>query len=66
MITALEAAWVTIRTRHPEVPAAVVNTGAGNNQKGHPAADMARVPDMPGYPVRELADELTPRLCAAR
>ena len=65
MITALQAAWVTIRTRHPEVPPAVVNTGAGNNQKG-PAADMARAPDMPGCPVRELADELTPRLCAAR
>jgi hypothetical protein len=62
VITALEAARVTIRTQHPEVPAAVVITGAGDNQKGHAAADMAGVPDMLGCPVRELADELTPAL----
>jgi hypothetical protein len=62
VITALEAAWVTIRTQHPEVPAAVVITGAGVNQKGHAAADMAGVPDMLGCPVRELAGELTPGL----
>ncbi len=49
-------------TRHPEVRAAVVITGTGNNQKGHPAADMAPVPDMLGRPVRELAGELTPGL----
>jgi hypothetical protein len=31
VITALEAAWVTISTRHPEVPAAVVVTGTGDS-----------------------------------
>ena len=62
MITALEAARVTIRAQHPEVPATVVITGAGDNQKGHAAADMAGVPDMLGCPVRELADEPTPAL----
>jgi hypothetical protein len=56
------AAWVTISTRHPEVPAAVVITGTGDNQKGHAAADLAGVPDMLGCPVRELAGELTPGL----
>ena len=60
----MEAAWVTISTRHPEVPAAVVVTGTGGNRKGHAAADLAGVPDMPGCPVRELAGELTPRLAA--
>ena len=40
----------------------MVITGAGDNQKGHAAADMAGVPDMLGCPVRELADELTPAL----
>jgi hypothetical protein len=48
VITALGAAQVTIRPRHPEVPAAVVITGAGNHQKGHPAAGIVRVPGMPG------------------
>jgi hypothetical protein len=62
VITALEAARVTIRAQHPEVPATVVITGTGDNQKGHAAADMAGVPDMLGCPVRELADELTPAL----
>lgn len=62
MITALEAAWVTISTRHAEVPAAVVVTGTGDNQKGHPAPDLAGVPDMLGCPVRELAGEQTPGL----
>jgi len=62
VITALKAAWVTIRTRHSEVPAAVVITGAGDNQKSHAAADMAGMPDMLGNPVRELAGELTPGL----
>ena len=59
---ALDAGRVTIRTRHPKVPAAVVVTGAGANQKGHAAADVAGVPDMLGCPVRELASELTPGL----
>lgn len=57
MITALEAAWVTISTWHAEVPAAVVVTGTGDNQKGHAAPDLAGVLDMLGCPVRELADE---------
>ncbi len=43
-------------------PAAVVITGAGDNQKGHAAADMAGVPDMLGCPGRELADEQPPAL----
>ena len=55
-------ARVTFRTQHPEVPAAVVITGAGDNQKGHAAADTAGVPDILGCPGRELAGEQTPAL----
>jgi hypothetical protein len=62
VITALEAARVTIRTQHPEIPAAVVVTGTGDNKKSHAAADLAGVPDMLGCPARELAGELTPGL----
>lgn len=36
IIEALEEAWSAIRERHPEIPAAVVITGAGSNQKGIP------------------------------
>jgi hypothetical protein len=36
IIEALEETWSVIRDRHPEIPAAVVITGAGSNQKGTP------------------------------
>lgn len=36
IIEALEEAWSAVRERHPEIPAAVVITGAGSNQKGIP------------------------------
>ena len=62
MITAPEAARVTIRTQHPEVRLRCSSRGAGDNQKGHAAADMADVPDILGCTVRELADEQTPAL----
>jgi len=62
VIRAPETAWVTISTRHPAVPAAVVVTGTGDNQEGHAAADLAGVPGMLGCPVRELAGEQTPGL----
>jgi hypothetical protein len=36
IIEALEETWSAIRERHPEIPSAVVITGAGSNQKGIP------------------------------
>ena len=34
IIAALERAWAAIQDRHPDVPDAVIVTGAGSNQKG--------------------------------
>jgi hypothetical protein len=51
LVHALERSWKEIRTRHPDVPAAVMITGAGSTGRrtelrlGHFAADRWQVSD---------------------
>jgi hypothetical protein len=49
-----------------DVPAGAVITGAGNSQKGHPAADMARMLDMLEYPGAGTGRRADAPACADR
>ena len=48
IIAALERAWATIQDQHPDVPDAVIITGAEASQKGTLEGERLRGQDWPG------------------
>jgi hypothetical protein len=66
IIAALERAWAAIQARHPEVPGAVIITGAGTHQKGTSEVYRLRGHHWPGRWVTDLtAGERAPELFIA-